>query len=112
MFNIVLIYFIIFSVFAVFFLKINNAYKNTAIIMNAIYDYVSNRIYEIDEIESFSQLPDIASHMYDTIQSYGKTVLRFWDWGYKNIVPPEIYELIKPFIKAEEKNETFKRTIL
>lgn len=33
------------------------------------------------------------------VESYEATLFRIWDWGYKRILPPEKFELIKPFIK-------------
>ena len=35
---------------------------------------------------------------YDDMESDNKTLLRLWDWGYTRILPPEKFELIKPFI--------------
>lgn len=32
-------------------------------------------------------------------ESYEKTWLRLWDWGYKRILPPEKYEIIKPYLQ-------------
>ena len=36
---------------------------------------------------------------YTDMESYEATLFRIWDWGYKRILPPEKFELIKPFIK-------------
>jgi hypothetical protein len=33
------------------------------------------------------------------MEDYNKTLFRFWDWGYKRIVPKEIYNRIKDYIK-------------
>lgn len=35
---------------------------------------------------------------FDDRESLSKTVRRFYDWGYKNILPKGKYELIKEFI--------------
>ena len=35
----------------------------------------------------------------DSVESYTSTLLRFWDWGYKNIVDEETYFKIKGLIK-------------
>lgn len=35
----------------------------------------------------------------DSVETYTSTLLRFWDWGYKNIVDEETYFKIKGFIK-------------
>lgn len=33
------------------------------------------------------------------IESYDKTLFRLWDWSYKRILPPDKFEIIKPYIK-------------
>jgi hypothetical protein len=33
------------------------------------------------------------------MESYNKTLYRLWDWGYKRIVPKEIYDRIKDYIE-------------
>lgn len=38
---------------------------------------------------------------YDVMESYEKTLFRVWDWGYKNIVPPDVLEKISPFINKK-----------
>lgn len=35
----------------------------------------------------------------DSVETYTSTLLRFWDWGYKNIVDEETYLKIKGLIK-------------
>lgn len=40
---------------------------------------------------------------YDDEEAYEKTMWRLWDFGYKNILPKEKYEIIKEFI--EDKSE-------
>lgn len=40
---------------------------------------------------------------YDDEEAYEKTMWRLWDFGYKNILPKEKYEIIKEFI--ENKSE-------
>lgn len=32
-------------------------------------------------------------------EPYEKTLWRLWDWSYTRILPPEKFELIKPYIK-------------
>ena len=36
---------------------------------------------------------------FEDMESYDATMYRIWDWGYTRILPPEKFELIKPFIK-------------
>ena len=35
---------------------------------------------------------------YDDIEPYMKTFWRLWDWGYKRLLPPDKFELIKPYL--------------
>ena len=43
---------------------------------------------------------DEALEMFDHIRPYCRTVFRVWDWGYKNILPKEDFELIKPYLEV------------
>lgn len=36
---------------------------------------------------------------FEDMESYDTTMYRIWDWGYKRILPPDKFELIRPFIK-------------
>lgn len=69
-----------------FLIKNNNAYKNHIIIIEAIYEYCREK--NID-----------CNLFYMSMEDYDDTVNRFWDWGYTRILPPEQFELIKPYIK-------------
>lgn len=61
-------------------------------INDAIYAYKMARLSEYDfegmDIVEFSD-----------VEKYDKTLFRIWDWGYTRILPPDKFELIKPFIK-------------
>lgn len=35
----------------------------------------------------------------DDMEHYNTTLFRLWDWGYKRILPPEKFEIIKPYIE-------------
>lgn len=35
---------------------------------------------------------------WDDKESYERTLFRFWDWGCTRILPPEKYEIIKPYL--------------
>lgn len=72
-----------------FFIKNDNTLKNQCIIIDAIFEYKMDYIHNNQEC-----LVD-----YSDQESYVSTLLRFWDWGYKNILPKEKYEIIKPYIK-------------
>lgn len=42
---------------------------------------------------------------YEDMESFNATNNRFWDWGYTRILPPEKFELIKPYIVKESEND-------
>ena len=75
--------------------KNENTYKNHIIITKAIYNYkialIENGILEEGLVD------------YDDMRGYEATLFRFWDWGYKNILPKDKFEIIKPYIKEEAK---------
>lgn len=69
---------------------------------NAIYEYRRNCIRK-------KVAPAVN---YDDEEDYDETLFRIWDWGYKNILPSEKYEIIKEFIKinhstVERKKEDY-----
>ena len=74
---------------AVMLFKNENTYKNQIIISDALY------AYNMDVIKHGRYDATIS---FDCIESYWKTMFKLWDWGYKHIVPPEMFELIKPYI--------------
>lgn len=67
--------------------------RNHLIISKAIADYhvylIRNGMYN----------PNNEGVTYNDMEDYNVTLKRFWDWGYKRILPPEKFELIKPFIR-------------
>lgn len=67
-------------------------FANIMIISDAIY------AYNLDMIEH-NRIDAVIS--FNNIASYYTVVFRLWDWGYKHIVPPEIFEVIKPYIKKD-----------
>ena len=83
----------------VFFLfKNNNTYRNQGIIINAIHRYKQH------ELESATNILNLHySVNYYDMEPYEKTLFRFWDWGYENILPKDKFEIIKSYIsKGEE----------
>lgn len=42
---------------------------------------------------------------YDDMEDYSETLIRFWDWGYKRILPRDKFEIIKPFIYHKKKGK-------
>jgi len=75
--------------------KNDNAFDNCVIILKAIYNY---KLDLIDNGNLGESLVD-----YDDMRSYEAVFLRIWDWGYENILPKDKFEIIKPYIKEEQK---------
>ena len=72
-------------------------YRNHSIIINAIFDY---RMDNIRKANKNGTLLDGVKHEvdYDDMRDYNSTFMRFFDWGYKNILPDDKFEIIKPYI--------------
>ena len=65
------------------------AYKQFVRLTNAVYAYINECIMqEIQPVVHYSDFAD-----YDEIAS------DIWDWSDKGILPPDKYEIIKPFLK-------------
>lgn len=62
--------------------------KNSTKIINAIDAYA-------EESEDYETALLLICHMED----FEKTLFRMTDWGYKNILPKEDFEIIKPYIQ-------------
>lgn len=77
----------------IYVLKNNNTLNKRLIIANAIYDYQCDMTYKNSKI--------LVS--YSDMESYEETQNRIFDWGYKNILPPDKYELIEPYINKNTK---------
>lgn len=71
--------------------KNENTYRNRTIISDAIADY---SMHKIDRCQWNSIEVD-----FDDMESYEATFVRWWDWGYTRILPPEKFEIIKPYIR-------------
>lgn len=54
--------------------------------------------YQLDRIRNHDIAGSNLVSVWDS-ESYEKTLFRLWDWGYTRILPPEKFELIKPYIK-------------
>lgn len=70
--------------------KSDVASRNRKIILNAIYKY------HIECIEKH-RYSEIIVEYFD-LEPYEKTVYRLWDWGYTRILPPDKFEVIKPYL--------------
>jgi hypothetical protein len=83
---------IIFCIIALIFLgymliKNENTYKKRDLIMNAIFHLrVENNNAKVN---------------YCNMEDYLKTLFRLSDWGYKNIVSKEDFEILEPYIKKQ-----------
>lgn len=67
----------------------NITYNNHLKILNAIYLYNISSIGEKNKV----------SVTYEDMEPYDTTYNRIWDLGCTRILPPEKFEVIKPFIK-------------
>lgn len=77
----------------IYIAKNNNTYKNQMIILDAIYEYCKH-----ENMSVYTQ-----QDMYRSMKSYDDTFNCFWDWGYKNILPPEKFKLVEPYINTANK---------
>ena len=70
--------------------KTNNTHKQRMRILKAIFAYQKSRLNVGDTNFAVD---------YSDMELYDETDDRLWDWSYKRILPPEKFEIIKPFIK-------------
>lgn len=69
--------------------KNKNTFHMRKIIIDAIYRYQINQFYNGNFLINVD---------YDDMEEYDATMYRLHDWGYKNILPPDKFEIIKPYI--------------
>lgn len=82
---------IIYLVFIVLLMVKNNVtYKNMLIIFHAIDEYQT--------IQRLLGRCNCILVSFDDMRSYDATLLRFWDWGYARILPPEKFRIVEPYI--------------
>ena len=76
-----------------------HTFKKHTIVVDAIYRYKFAMIEQHDWT-----LPGGITYAvdYEDMESYSKTLFRFWDWGYEHLLPPDKYEIIKPYIDILE----------
>lgn len=93
----VIFVFIIYFAFIYFLIKNGITYRWHVLITNAIF------LYHVD-CESNLEI-DLREKIvsYNDLESYDATLFRFWDWGYKHILPKEKFEIIEPYIKKVKK---------
>jgi hypothetical protein len=68
-------------------------YRNHDIIIDAMY------AYHVDAIKRGKCEYEVN---WSDIEEFDDTFRRLWDWGYKNILPKEKYEIIKDYIKSKK----------
>lgn len=73
----------------IFAIKNNVTFYNHMIITDAIFAYTMFCIRN-------NKQPVVN---YNDEEDYDKTLFRIWDWGYTKILPPDKFEIIKPFIQ-------------
>ena len=72
--------------------KANNSVYQRRRIIKAIYDYSQNT-GDVEKSIEFVK----------SMESMEETLFRFWDWGYKRIVPVEVLTEIEIYIKPSQK---------
>ena len=93
-----LVLYILFFVMAIIFLIKNFiTYHWHTLIVDAIFWYhmSAESILEREQREKLV--------CYNDLESYDATLFRFWDWGYKHILPKEKFVLLEPYIKKVKK---------
>lgn len=86
MYIIVILYMALIALCVFFAVKTSNTYNNTMKIIDAIHAYRLEYLWN-------------AKVDYKDMETFEQTLFRFWDWGYKRILPKDKFELIKPYIK-------------
>lgn len=81
--------------------KNNNALKNRMKIHFAI-NKMTLEAMRAGDTDAYNE---IMVNLYDNMEPYDKTFRRFWDWGYKRILPPEKFKLVEPYITEDNKKK-------
>ncbi len=91
--NVFIAFWIVLFLFLILFaFKHDRAAKMHNVILEAIHDYHTDCIRKRTTFDvDFSDMED-----------YYKTVHRWWDWGYKRILPKEKFEIIRKYIDEVE----------
>ena len=91
--------FIVYSIFMMFLVIILIKYLNTTVKRCNILDAIEK--YNQQEIENhcleYTDEP-VKLIPYRFSKTYYETLFNLFDWGYKNLVPPDVYEKIKPYL--------------
>lgn len=71
------------------FVRINIASKNQIKVIDAVAQYNYALVFDGKETDT---------EMFLRMESFDKTMFRFWDFGCKRILPAEDYEKIKEYL--------------
>ena len=81
----------------VMMVKSEVTFRQNVKIINGIYNYVLKCIDNLQEPLVY----------YSDMRSFDKSLYSLFDWGYKNILPKDKFEIIEPFIPKEEPPECY-----
>lgn len=84
----ILVLYLIYNI--VLLIKNEVTFKHHERISVAIYRYMIHKL----ENNEFDYEVDCSD-----MESYDDTLNRLWDWGYTRILPPDKFEIIKPFLE-------------
>lgn len=91
MINVICYALIVFGV--VLFIRTNVAYRNQTIIGDAVLAYsidmINRDMFEAIEVR------------FRDIEPFERTMFRLWDFGYTRLLPPDKFEIIRPYIEEK-----------
>lgn len=91
------------TVFAVFVaLNADMSCKQRTKIVNAIF------VYDVDTTINYHKRPLVTL---DDIENIDDTFRRWWDWGYKRILPPDKLAIIEPYIPLVSSSYNFEKIL-
>lgn len=83
-------------------IKNNFTFANRNFIRNAIFIYNTRQLHNsiINNTDEDFDFIDAS-----VMESYRRTLFRLYDWGYKNIVPSDVFDKIAPIIEEVIDND-------
>ena len=84
--GIMIVLFAIYIFLIILAVKNEVTFYNRQKVLKAIYLYQNNNFKKHIDVD------------YDDMEDYDKTLYRWYDWSYKNILPKDKLEIIKPFM--------------
>lgn len=100
--NILICFFCIYFMFFFLMIKNNFTYANRNTIINAIFTYNAKQLSNSIKNNTVEDLDFIDASV---MESYRRTLFRLYDWGYKNIVPSDVFDKIAPIIEEVMSND-------